>query len=53
MGGVGQELGPALPVLRAMVEDGLSPAAPIDWELATGKGGPVAAAIGAAGTIYA
>jgi glucokinase len=48
MGGVGHELGPALPTVRRLVEDDLSPAAPTNWELAIGEGGPFAAAIGAA-----
>ncbi len=52
LGGVGVELRPALALLHELVSDGLSPAAPAEWELRVGTGGPFAAALGVAAAVH-
>jgi glucokinase len=52
MGGVGLELGPALPLVRELVADQLSPAAPDDWDLMLASGDRYAAALGAAAAVH-
>ncbi|QDU35256.1 D-allose kinase [Poriferisphaera corsica] len=53
MGGMSMVFEPTLPLLRTMIADGLTPAAPEQWVVERAESGPFAASIGAASVAQA